>query len=498
VTNLLPCSTAILHIRLYNISKSTPMSLKVNECTFSSANDTSSNLNESDASNIVEPVYNSRFGLPNKKNDYGASEKALIGRIPTELLIYIFKLFVHDHDSPAVGILLFVCWHWHDLVENTPSLWSRIVLSPIQWESKYEAYATYIDKAVLKSHNLPLEIWADFTQISDESDDSASEDLNHASDKSGDSAPDKLDRPGSDRSDPPVSDPYSPTSLLLRTVGTEGEVMRRWKTFSLHADDASEIEEEFWEALCHPAPLLQELYLHITELFSWEPSVPALRTPVLDASGHLEEIDFSPDTLETLCFRLWSTVGFLRPFANLLSLAIDNYMLGGGGDDYGEEPVQLLRLEYLTIQWVHGWKFPVKMVRQIQAPALKTLRLLGSMAIRLVLKAACFHHIRDLHLVVEKKEAGRQEIMNPAYLNAKIAAYVALEEFTVARWHLKVAIEAVRGLQAKDQGPVLLRRIRTLDKDMKGEVIADDTSFARLVVPWKSTADFIYQYHSLV
>jgi hypothetical protein len=482
------------------------MSLKVNECTFSSANDPHLTLNEGDASNIGEHVSNRRLGLPNRKIDRGASEKALIDRIPAELLIYIFKLFVHDDDSPAVGILLFVCWYWHELVENTPSLWSRIVLSPKQWESKYEAYATYIDTAVLKSHNLPLEIWVDFTHISDESDysasdesdRSASEESDHAPDKLDHSASDKPDHPVSDRSDSSVSGAYSPAGLLLRTIGEEGKVMRRWKTFLLHSDDTLEVEEEFWEALCHPAPLLQELYLHIDELFLWDAPVPALRTLVLDATGRLEDIEFDPATLENLCFRLWSMVGFLRPFVNLRNLAIVNHMLGGEGDDYGDEPVQLPHLECLTIEWVHGWKFPVKIVQQIQAPALKTLRLVGSMAIRLVLKAACFHHVRDLHLVVEKAEASRQKIMKSAYLETKIAAYVALEEFTVARWHFKAAIEAVRGLRAKGQGPRLLQRIRTLDKDTKGEVIADDPSFARLVVPWKSTADFIYQYNSLV
>jgi len=99
---------------------------------------------------------------------------------------------------------------------------------------------------------------------------------------------------------------------------------------------------------------------------------------------------------------------------------------------------------------------------------------------------------------VEKAEAKRKKFMKAAYLERKVAAYVALEEFTVARWHLKAAIKAVRGLRAKDQGPALIQHIRTLDKDMKGEVIANDASFARLVVPWKSTADFIYRYHSLV
>jgi len=156
--------------------------------------------------------------------------------------------------------------------------------------------------------------------------------------------------------------------------------MRRWKTFSLRS---VEIEWEFWEALCHPAPLLQELYLHVEELLesSWGAPVPALKTLVLNASGCLGDINFSPATLETLCFRLWSMVGFLRPFVNLRSLIIDNDMIGGQGNDYGEEPVQLHHLECLTIRWVNGWEFPVEMVQQIQAPALKTLRLIGSMAI---------------------------------------------------------------------------------------------------------------------
>lgn len=397
------------------------------------------------------------------------SNQALINCIPEEILIYIFKFFIDDHESPAVGLLLFVCRDWYEVVEHTPLLWSRIAIHPKRGECNYEMLLGYIDKALAKSQNLPLDIWIDYSQMATES-------------------------------DPPLSFPASPAGLIWQAIGENGKGLARWKTFSLRVKEALSFDDDVWESFGPAAPLLQELHLHIPYIYPWECSLPSLETLVLEGFPGSYDSPFGgfnvvPMKVETLCFRLWGDMDTLGPFSNLRDLIIDNFLLDEEEEDAAKEEVRLDRLECLTIQWVYGYELPVCKLQQLRAPSLKTLRLLGSMAIMLVQKLTCFYHVKGLHLLVEKVEAIRKEIMDMTYIQNYLVGYTGLEDLVIAPWHVVPATEASKMAKAENETPGSLRTLRSIRQDRKGNVIADDASFATTVLSWKSTADFVYTVH---
>jgi hypothetical protein len=156
-------------------------------------------------------------------------------------------------------------------------------------------------------------------------------------------------------------------ALLLRTVGRSGSVMRRWRSFNFCFPDQMVYVLQFLNSLLYPTPLLEELSLHLLQLFHDSrnpdlfPQMPALRSYVLDAAGELGDIKCPPETLESLCLRLWRDIGVIAPFANLRTLAIDNLLRCGTaheedvcedcrGFHENREAIQLPHLECLTIR----------------------------------------------------------------------------------------------------------------------------------------------------
>lgn len=59
------------------------------------------------------------------------AERALVGRLPSELLSRIFELGVHEHVKMLHAISL-VSRHWNNVALATPSLWTYIILDP-EW-----------------------------------------------------------------------------------------------------------------------------------------------------------------------------------------------------------------------------------------------------------------------------------------------------------------------------------------------------------------------------
>lgn len=78
------------------------------------------------------------------------STSAPIDRLPHELLLAVFELYV-DLDTPVLSLvtLILVCKLWRNIVEGTPSLWCRI--------SGREALSS-VRKALAMSNGVPLEI----------------------------------------------------------------------------------------------------------------------------------------------------------------------------------------------------------------------------------------------------------------------------------------------------------------------------------------------------
>ena len=78
----------------------------------------------------------------------------LVNALPPELLVTIFKIFL---DSELVKVwfnrdtLMLVCRHWNQLVNNTPSLWTKI-------QKGTETPNTIITRALENSKDYSLEI----------------------------------------------------------------------------------------------------------------------------------------------------------------------------------------------------------------------------------------------------------------------------------------------------------------------------------------------------
>lgn len=89
------------------------------------------------------------------------ADKALVSRIPPELLSRVFELGVHDH-LPLLPVLSLVSQHWRNLTLTTPSLWSHIRLDH-NWG--YGRTASFLQKLAThleRSQACKLQIDVDF------------------------------------------------------------------------------------------------------------------------------------------------------------------------------------------------------------------------------------------------------------------------------------------------------------------------------------------------
>lgn len=89
------------------------------------------------------------------------ADKALISRIPPELLSRIFELGVHDHLS-LLPILSLVSRHWRDLTLKTPSLWSHIRLDHNWGYGRAASFLQKLSTHLERSQACKLQVDIDF------------------------------------------------------------------------------------------------------------------------------------------------------------------------------------------------------------------------------------------------------------------------------------------------------------------------------------------------
>ncbi|KAG8820058.1 hypothetical protein FRC17_010258 [Serendipita sp. 399] len=92
-----------------------------------------------------------------------------IGRLPAELLLDIFKLYLEIAGHQRIWDLLLVCHSWHRLIVNTQSLWTSIHVRPAypsaQNPTPYSRLQLYVKACLKRSGTQPLDIRVDYDLI---------------------------------------------------------------------------------------------------------------------------------------------------------------------------------------------------------------------------------------------------------------------------------------------------------------------------------------------
>lgn len=423
---------------------------------------------------------------------------APVDRLPEELLIDIFKVLV-EPDPPAIGSIFLVSRYWHHIIQATPSMWSRIAIRPRSPDEVTKSIQ-YLHIAVKNSVNLPLDITVDLHYLKHHYDttDSLHSGSNYDISDNSSSAPYETQEG--------VHEERLIVQLLQAVVGDGGVNVLRWRRFMFTVQpDISGLSPgdgvvgEFLVRFNYPAPHLESLSLH---LYAADMYFSRIRGPlqdlrslkhlVMDAGGHLGYIKFTPERVETLCFRLWGPTRVLSSFINLRNLAIVNWANSGVSYAANQELTFPL-LECLTLQLAHPsgvGDCTVVLPHKIQAPLLTTLRLLDDEAMDSIGNANAYHHVRTLDLL------GPSSNKVQAFIGSHLYKYTALTTLTVCPWNLSNASDQLRGLKFRGQAPVDLVGLHTVISDKQG-VLLDKQNIRSMMPSWRQAEEYIYRQHKV-
>ena len=425
------------------------------------------------------------FHTPKKQETSTQSPQPPINRIPIELLIDIFRLVIGKRDSTVIRTLLLVCQQWYNTINNTAYLWSTIAIYPKDFLEDIPRVSKFISTAVEKSLDLPIEVHFDFTHIPVMGFLVGPQDV------------------GQERLKSHLDD------LLLRVVGDKGETMRRWRTFIFRINHVLDCLPAFNTILIHPTPNLRELQLHlnlsmeVTNPVQFMSELSTLRTLVLVTKTSPLDFISSANSLQSLSFEVHGIIDLtatLEPFQNLCDLTL-NFNWPPLLDHTQVQTVCLPRLERFTLIFDDLFYFPVHLMKMIEMPSLRTLRLLGHPAIDQVLKAQLYTNVHSLHLLTKRSpnvfgEPRRfRKTMTLPFLASRLQHYTALRNLVVARWHLTTAMGALRYLIVKGEAPVALRSVTALIRDCNWGILSDDTVFWTLMTPGREIEDYVYVEH---
>ncbi|KAK7037823.1 hypothetical protein VNI00_010784 [Paramarasmius palmivorus] len=93
-----------------------------------------------------------------------------IHRLPQELLATIFTYccqrneLVPDDAPPAIALGM-VCGRWRELLLSAPSLWTSFSIDFSEWDADSDLLGRLVRIFVLRSRNLPLELWLEMSTI---------------------------------------------------------------------------------------------------------------------------------------------------------------------------------------------------------------------------------------------------------------------------------------------------------------------------------------------
>jgi hypothetical protein len=408
-----------------------------------------------------------------------SSPGASIDLLPEELLVCIFQILV-KYDPLAVGRLLFISRYWYHIAQETPALWSRILIVPRNFNDVVKCNR-YVTKALTNSANLPLDMTID---------------LYHLYTYLG-----SLNVPPSDSNNRELS------SLFRHVVGHEGANIVRWRSFRLRIQvdtygyfGATAALVAFMKGLYYPATHLESLHLHLNSADEHFPPIGgplqnlrSLKHLTMDAGGHLGYIKCVPERVETLCFRLWNSTKVMSPFINLRELSIAS--VPNGGITHKDDPlVTFPLLECLTLEVWFSWQgeSAAELAQKIRAPLLNTLQLLDDEALLSVTYATAFHHIRALDLLSPGPDSSI--ILN--FLEYSLDKYTSLASLTVCPWHGENVMTRLRSLKDRGQAPVDLDILYTVISNQDGVVLDQDNAKKTLSM-WRLVSDYIYRTHTL-
>jgi len=424
-------------------------------------------------------------GSNGKSIQVGGPEKP-IHRLPEELLVYVFKIII-EYNLLGIGRLLFVSQYWYSVIQNTPSLWSRIRIAP-RISNDVIKYTQYAMVALVNSVDSLLDITIDlrlYTNYLDERGDKVLREFLSEPDEVG----------------------FGKIFQIL--VGNDGSSMARWRSlrvripelpFDLYFKPGSVIGR-FIGGLRYPTPHLQSLSIHLNSADEHFPKVGGplqdlrrLKRFTMDAGGHLGYFNYDPKNIEVLCFRLWGSTKVMAPFLNLRHLSVSSMPNHGITHEY--DPVIVLPLlESLTFGvWGSLQKSsPAKALsRKIHAPILDTLRLLHDKAILTMNEVTSFRHVRALDLL---SQSTRPDIVLD-FIHKNLPDYTALTSLTVCPWHLEGVMNGLRSLRDQGRAPMHFGTTYTIVSDNEGTLL-DQSTMNRVVIMGRLSSEYLYRSHSL-
>jgi len=280
-------------------------------------------------------------------------DESFINRSPFEILVNIFELVIRKDNSPIIGSLMLVCKYWYEIITQTPFLWSRIAASPTRGGDNLYQLAGFVDAAMRKSRDHPIEISLDMTKLPVIELDP--------------SQPTRVKRPG-ERTVGLGALEVGVRHLLRRAAGDEGDAAKRWKSFTFWSSHTRSGTHELNELFTFPTPNLTYLSLHAAfapghwiPRYSM-PDVSGLRTLILDTYAYLYNFTECGESLETLSFQFYlfqDMTQTLAPFKNLRNLAIDLTTFWKPPTRINSDDIELVHLTCLSIRFVHGGDSPV-------------------------------------------------------------------------------------------------------------------------------------------
>ncbi|KIM31210.1 hypothetical protein M408DRAFT_64678, partial [Serendipita vermifera MAFF 305830] len=89
-----------------------------------------------------------------------------VQNLPNEMLILIFEYFLAINHR-LIRRLLLVCKHWNHIVMQSPRLWGRVQLLPLDYEYRYpfESLLPYVEACLQRSQSVLLDIELDYVLL---------------------------------------------------------------------------------------------------------------------------------------------------------------------------------------------------------------------------------------------------------------------------------------------------------------------------------------------
>lgn len=264
-----------------------------------------------------------------------------VQNLPNEMLILIFEYFLAINHR-LIRRLLLVCKHWNHIVMQSPRLWGRVQLLPLDYEYRYpfESLLPYVEACLQRSQSVLLDIELDYVLLLTREEYIRNKVLATICEISNDE-PNVIDQVYNLNCDfaSPEYDAYFDQTMkeLSILIGPMGAHMEKWRSLRLRIPwQDCILGLHILRMLCGAVPNLQNISLihigYIMDTLGFEcfyeedisflsfPSVQSLKLDHSAATFLLEDLVRTPSTLMHLEICYGSDLGRLSTFTSLRTL----------------------------------------------------------------------------------------------------------------------------------------------------------------------------------